>query len=177
MTARRPAVPNGEPEISGPMNVQRVVHVEWDAGTGTFKGLPEVWAGSGILPPAVVASTAATSELPQHLAPHAPKKSVSATRSITASATATTPSTRTLLSSKVGIPPRFAVVLRDGLLVIVVIIGRWCRQLVEIRGRRQRAVLHLCALQLQAQRARTSGSQRTQRLQGVAAPVGGYAAC
>ena len=29
--------------ISGPTNVQRVVHVEWDSKTGTFKGLPSVW--------------------------------------------------------------------------------------------------------------------------------------
>lgn len=29
--------------ISRPTNVQRVVHVEWDPKTGTFKGLPNVW--------------------------------------------------------------------------------------------------------------------------------------
>ena len=29
--------------IGRPTNVQRVVHVEWDPKTGTFKGLPSVW--------------------------------------------------------------------------------------------------------------------------------------
>jgi hypothetical protein len=29
--------------IGRPTNVQRVVHVEWDPKTGTFKGLPNVW--------------------------------------------------------------------------------------------------------------------------------------
>ena len=31
--------------VSSPTNVQRCVHVEWDPETGTFKGLPDVWAG------------------------------------------------------------------------------------------------------------------------------------
>ena len=32
--------------ISTPTNVQRVVHVEWDSKTSTFKGLPSVWASA-----------------------------------------------------------------------------------------------------------------------------------
>lgn len=59
-------------EISGPTNVQRVVHVEWDAKTGVFSGLPEVWANT--LPTGVVKSTTATTDLPDYLAPLAPSK-------------------------------------------------------------------------------------------------------
>lgn len=33
----------GASGVSRPTNVQRVVHVEWDPATGTFKGLPSVW--------------------------------------------------------------------------------------------------------------------------------------
>jgi hypothetical protein len=75
--------------ISAPLNVQRVVHVEFDTKTGTFSGVPEVWKGA--LPDGaqfnavptldglgffycacsagVVRDVAATTALPEHLAP------------------------------------------------------------------------------------------------------------
>lgn len=56
--------------ISRPMNVQRMVHVEWDAASGTFKGLPSVWKEA--LPSGVVKDTAAVDALPAHVAPAAP---------------------------------------------------------------------------------------------------------
>lgn len=40
------ASPAASPEdvsISGPINVQRMVHVEFDTKTGTFTGMPSVW--------------------------------------------------------------------------------------------------------------------------------------
>ncbi len=51
--------------ISSPMNVQRVVHVEWDADSGTFSGLPSVWKdaapGEGGVSPASAATAGAPS--------------------------------------------------------------------------------------------------------------------
>ena len=64
--------------VSGPTNVQRVLHVEWDSATGTFKGMPEVWKSS--LPEGVASDTDASgssvSALPEHVAPIAPSKKV-----------------------------------------------------------------------------------------------------
>jgi len=34
---------SGDSSISAPLNVQRMVHVEFDARTGTFTGMPSVW--------------------------------------------------------------------------------------------------------------------------------------
>lgn len=65
--------------VSGPTNVQRVLHVEWDASTGTFKGMPDVWKSS--LPEGVAgdASGATAASLPEHVAPTAPTKKVGGT--------------------------------------------------------------------------------------------------
>lgn len=64
------------PVVSGPTNVQRVLHVEWDSATGTFKGMPEVWKAS--LPEGVAADSgggaASSAALPEHVAPTAPAK-------------------------------------------------------------------------------------------------------
>lgn len=57
--------------ISRPTNVQRVVHVEWDAKTGQFKGLPSQWAsamGGG------AEGTVDSTRLPEHVAPQAPQE-------------------------------------------------------------------------------------------------------
>lgn len=62
-----------EPVISGPINVQRVVHVAWDPRTGTFTGVPSVWRSA--LPEGVVSEAAATEALPAHVAPTAPPTS------------------------------------------------------------------------------------------------------
>jgi len=75
--------------ISGPTNVQRVVHVEWDAKTGVFTGLPDVWANT--LPSGVVKSTTSTSELPDHLAPSAPNKKSNSTTSSNTNSTSSNP--------------------------------------------------------------------------------------
>ena len=32
-----------ESMVSGPTNVKRAVHVQWNPETGTFEGLPDVW--------------------------------------------------------------------------------------------------------------------------------------
>ena len=62
--------------VSGPTNVQRVLHVEWDSATGTFKGMPDVW--KGVLPEGVAADSeggaVSTAALPEHVAPTAPVK-------------------------------------------------------------------------------------------------------
>lgn len=60
-------------EISGPTNVLRCVHVEFDEATGTFKGLPDVWAS--MVPKAASqneTSTRAMSVLGSHVAPAKP---------------------------------------------------------------------------------------------------------
>ena len=65
-----------QPTVSGPTNVQRVLHVEWDSSTGTFKGMPEVWKAA--LPEGVAADSdygdAVSAALPEHVAPTAPVK-------------------------------------------------------------------------------------------------------
>ncbi|GBG33229.1 Protein kinase, putative [Hondaea fermentalgiana] len=60
-------------EISGPTNVLRCVHVEFDEATGTFKGLPDVWAS--MVPKAASqneTSTRAMAVLGSHVAPAKP---------------------------------------------------------------------------------------------------------
>jgi hypothetical protein len=62
-------------QISNPTNVLRCVHVEWDATTGTFKGLPDVWAD--LLPKDMSqneTSTRAMSVIGAHVAPTKPSK-------------------------------------------------------------------------------------------------------
>jgi len=57
-------------QISSPTNVIRCVHVEWDEKTGTFKGLPDVWAE--LLPKDMSkneTSTRAMSVIGSHVAP------------------------------------------------------------------------------------------------------------
>lgn len=59
--------------VSSPTNVQRCVHVEWDPETGTFKGLPDVWAG--VVPDGVSrneTSSRAMSVIGNHVAPTRP---------------------------------------------------------------------------------------------------------
>jgi len=48
LSATSPPTPPGETlatNIGAPSNVLRCVHVEWDEVNGTFRGLPDVWAG------------------------------------------------------------------------------------------------------------------------------------
>lgn len=48
-----PVAAEGDTEISGPTNVQHAVHVEFDARTGTYLGMPTVWTSAlpaGMLP-------------------------------------------------------------------------------------------------------------------------------
>lgn len=61
--------------ISTPTNVQHACHVEWDEETGTFKGLPDVWAG--LVPKGTSqneTSTRAMSVIGSHVAPQKPTK-------------------------------------------------------------------------------------------------------
>lgn len=61
--------------IGAPTNVLRCVHVEWDKETGTFKGLPDVWAG--LLPDSMSSnptSTRAMSVIGAHVAPTKPNR-------------------------------------------------------------------------------------------------------
>lgn len=60
--------------ISSPTNVQRVLHVEWDPTSGTFKGLPDVW--SGAVPVGISKEEVDTTGLPTHLAPTVPPEDV-----------------------------------------------------------------------------------------------------
>ena len=62
--------------IQDPTNVQRCIHVEWDPETGTFTGLPEVWAK--MLPDGVAQETKDTGDLPSHVAPSVPVKKAAA---------------------------------------------------------------------------------------------------
>lgn len=74
-SARVAAADNvGASGVSRPTNVQRVVHVEWDPTTGTFKGLPSVWKSA--LPEGISQDDTAVdaSQLPAHVAPTAPEK-------------------------------------------------------------------------------------------------------
>lgn len=76
-----PGLKAGSPAIvSGPTNVQRVLHVEWDSATGTFKGMPDVWKAA--LPDGVAADSdgggVSTADLPEHIAPTAPAKAKAA---------------------------------------------------------------------------------------------------
>lgn len=58
-------------QVSGPSNVMRHVHVEWDPKTGTFTGMPDVWAKQ--LPSHATETTVAASQLPSVVAPVKPK--------------------------------------------------------------------------------------------------------
>lgn len=58
------ATPTG---VSGPVNVKRLLHVEWDDKTGTFKGLPSTWAAA--LPDGLSREVVNSSALPSHVAP------------------------------------------------------------------------------------------------------------
>lgn len=63
--------------ISSPTNVIRCVHVEWDEKTGTFKGLPDVWAN--LLPKEMSkneTSTKAMSVIGDHVVPIKPSKAL-----------------------------------------------------------------------------------------------------
>lgn len=44
--AAMPVAAEGDTEISGPTNVQHAVHVEFDARTGTYVGMPTVWTSA-----------------------------------------------------------------------------------------------------------------------------------
>jgi len=60
-------------QISSPTNVFRVIHVEWDDKAGTFKGLPDVWAGG--VPKEMTtneSSAQAASVIGKHVAPSKP---------------------------------------------------------------------------------------------------------
>lgn len=62
-------------QISSPTNVLRCVHVEWDEETGTFKGLPDVWAE--LLPKNISqneTSTRAMNVIGAHVAPTKPSR-------------------------------------------------------------------------------------------------------
>mmetsp|Transcript_12956 Transcript_12956/g.20981 ORF Transcript_12956/g.20981 Transcript_12956/m.20981 type:complete len:451 (-) Transcript_12956:110-1462(-) len=62
-------------QISQPTNVLRCVHVEWDEETGTFKGLPDVWAS--LVPKEMSqneTSTRAMSVIGAHVAPPKPSR-------------------------------------------------------------------------------------------------------
>jgi len=64
-------------KISNPTHVLRCVHVEFDEATGTFKGLPDVWAS--LVPKDMSqneTSTRAMSVLGSHVAPAKPQKSL-----------------------------------------------------------------------------------------------------
>lgn len=62
------------PIVGKATGVKRTLHVEWDPKTGTFVGLPTVWAQT--LPKGLSRdeTTVEPKSLPQHLAPAAPKK-------------------------------------------------------------------------------------------------------
>jgi hypothetical protein len=62
------------PVVGKATGVKRTLHVEWDPKTGTFVGLPTVWAQT--LPKGLSRdeTTVEPKSLPQHLAPSAPKK-------------------------------------------------------------------------------------------------------
>ena len=65
----------GPPKVSAPTNVLRCVHVEWDESTGTFKGLPDVWAD--LLPKdksIMETSSKAMGVIGKHVAPTKPSK-------------------------------------------------------------------------------------------------------
>jgi len=60
-------------ELSNPSGVEHTLHVEWDPETGTFKGLPEVWAAA--LPPGLSSEESTTSTTtPKEVAPAAPPR-------------------------------------------------------------------------------------------------------
>lgn len=54
--------------------VSHTLHVEWDAETGTFKGLPDVWASA--LPPGLSRDNSTVEGSSAHVAPKAPSRSV-----------------------------------------------------------------------------------------------------
>mmetsp|Transcript_9991 Transcript_9991/g.14595 ORF Transcript_9991/g.14595 Transcript_9991/m.14595 type:complete len:451 (-) Transcript_9991:191-1543(-) len=77
MAERNPNNPDqgqAAPIVGKATGVKRTLHVEWDPKTGTFVGLPTVWAQT--LPKGLSRdeTTVEPKSLPQHLAPAAPKK-------------------------------------------------------------------------------------------------------
>ena len=61
--------------VSQPTDVVHACHVEWDEESGTFKGLPDVWAG--LVPKGTSqqeTSTRAMSVIGSHVAPQRPTK-------------------------------------------------------------------------------------------------------
>lgn len=64
--------------VGAPQNVQRHLHVEWDAQIGAFKGLPDVWAKC--LPAHAAQGVVSSSSLPAAAAPSRPEDSGSGKR-------------------------------------------------------------------------------------------------
>ena len=61
--------------VSSVTGVAHTLHVEWDETTGTFKGLPDVWASA--LPPGLARDTTThTGKAGDHVAPKAPNRSI-----------------------------------------------------------------------------------------------------
>jgi hypothetical protein len=56
--------------VTGPTNVKKNIHVEWDAETGTFKGLPDVW--QSMVPKGSASDVKSTKNMGEHVKPSAP---------------------------------------------------------------------------------------------------------
>eukprot|EP00742_Colponemidia_sp_Colp-10_P002957 GILJ01003155.1.p1 GENE.GILJ01003155.1~~GILJ01003155.1.p1 ORF type:complete len:541 (+),score=66.20 GILJ01003155.1:45-1625(+) len=61
-------------QITGPSNVQRAIHVEWDPEQGVYRGLPEVWRTALALPQGISQDETTSKNLPNHVAPRKPSK-------------------------------------------------------------------------------------------------------
>jgi len=66
--------PDPQKTVSHVSGVAHTLHVTFDADTGTFKGLPDVWAAA--LPPGLARETTNASGKPDHIAPAVPTRSI-----------------------------------------------------------------------------------------------------
>ena len=56
--------------VTAPTNVKKNIHVEWDAETGTFKGLPDVW--QSVVPQGTSKNATSTADMSEHVKPAVP---------------------------------------------------------------------------------------------------------
>lgn len=64
--------------VTAPTNVKKNIHVEWDAETGTFKGLPDVW--QSMVPQGTSKNATSTADMSEHVKPAVPTPKHSETK-------------------------------------------------------------------------------------------------
>ena len=77
--------------VTAPTNVKKHIHVEWDADTGTFKGLPDVW--QSMVPHGASLDETSTANMGDHVKPAQPTPKNSSSSSSSSSSAGETKTT------------------------------------------------------------------------------------